>query len=390
MKLDKLYKQTTTGATQTWEIEVEGNKFRTISGQLEGKKITNKWTICKGKNVGRANETTAEEQALKEAEAKHQKKRESGYTLDLNKVGKKKFYEPMLAQDFKNKNRQSEVMADLQLVDKGTVGSVFSQPKLDGIRCIAMREGLFTRTGKEITAVTHISEALEPFFKLYPNATLDGELYNHAYKDDFNKIIHLVRKQNLTDEHLSESAEMIQYHIYDAPVIGNGKWAMTEKDLYSDRTSKLDASFVNLGLEKEDCLVIVPTVEIHGREQLDRCYEDYIEAGYEGQMVRLDGPYENKRSPKLLKRKEFVDEEYKILGYEEGEGNRAGTVKHFKFKNKDGKEFNSNVKGSFSYLTKLLEIADTLIGKDATIKYFNLTPDGVPRFPYVIAIRDYE
>ena len=390
MKLPTLYKKTTIGKTQTWEIEVSGNKFRTISGQVDGKKITNNWTVCQGKNVGKKNATTGEEQALKEAEAKHKKKLEAGYHLNLKNISKKRFYEPMLAQDFKNKNRQSEVMADLQQVDGGTVGTVFSQPKLDGIRCIAMREGLFTRTGKEITAVPHISEALEPFFKLYPNATLDGELYNHAYKDDFNKIIHLVRKQNLTDEHLSESAEMIQYHIYDAPVIGNGKWAMTEKDLYSDRTSKLDASFVNLGLEKEDCLVIVPTVEIHGREQLDRCYEDYIEAGYEGQMVRLDGPYENKRSPKLLKRKEFVDEEYKILGYEEGEGNRAGTVKHFKFKNKDGKEFNSNVKGSFSYLTKLLEIADTLIGKDATIKYFNLTPDGVPRFPYVIAIRDYE
>ena len=390
MKLPTLYKKTTIGKTQTWEIEVSGNKFRTISGQADGKKITNNWTVCQGKNVGKKNATTGEEQALKEAEAKHKKKLEAGYHLNLKNISKKRFYEPMLAQDFKNKNRQSEVMADLQQVDGGTVGTVFSQPKLDGIRCIAMREGLFTRTGKEITAVPHISEALEPFFKLYPNATLDGELYNHAYKDDFNKIIHLVRKQNLTDEHLAESAEMIQYHIYDAPVIGNGKWAMTEKDLYSDRTSKLDASFVNLGLEKEDCLVIVPTVEIHGREQLDRCYEDYIEAGYEGQMVRLDGPYENKRSPKLLKRKEFVDEEYKILGYEEGEGNRAGTIKHFKFKNKDGKEFNSNVKGSFSYLTKLLEIADTLIGKDATIKYFNLTPDGVPRFPYVIAIRDYE
>ncbi len=390
MKLPTLYKKTTIGKTQTWEIEVSGNKFRTISGQADGKKITNNWTVCQGKNVGKKNATTGEEQALKEAEAKHKKKLEAGYHLNLKNISKKRFYEPMLAQDFKNKNRQSEVMADLQQVDGGTVGTVFSQPKLDGIRCIAMREGLFTRTGKEITAVPHISEALESFFKLYPNATLDGELYNHAYKDDFNKIIHLVRKQNLTDEHLSESAEMIQYHIYDAPVIGNGKWAMTEKDLYSDRTSKLDASFANLGLEKEDCLVVVPTVEIHGREQLDRCYEDYIEAGYEGQMVRLDAPYENKRSPKLLKRKEFVDEEYKILGYEEGEGNRAGTVKHFKFKNKDGKEFNSNVKGSFSYLTKLLEIADTLIGKDATIKYFNLTPDGVPRFPYVIAIRDYE
>ena len=123
---------------------------------------------------------------------------------------------------------------------------------------------------------------------------------------------------------------------------------------------------------------------------LDELYGEYVEKGYEGQMIRLDGPYENKRSPKLLKRKEFVDEEYTILGYEEGKGNRAGTIKHFKFKNKDGRDFNSNVKGTFEYMAELLEKADELIGKEATVKYFNLTPDGVPRFPYVIAIRDYE
>ena len=393
MKLPTLYKKTTIGKTQIWEIEVVGNKFRSISGQADGKVHINLWTICEGKNVGKKNATTGEEQALKEAEAKHKKKLEGGYHLNLKNISKKRFYEPMLAQDFKNKNRQKEVTKNL--ADQLDGEAIFSQPKLDGIRCIAMREGLFTRTGKEITAVPHIHEALEPFFKKYPNAVLDGELYNHAYKDDFNKIIHLVRKQNLTDEHLADSREMIQYHIYDAPVIGKDNpfrkgGCYTEKDYFSDRTSILDAQFPNLGLDKEDCLVIVETTHVHGREQLDRCYEDYIEAGYEGQMVRLDGPYENKRSPRLLKRKEFVDEEYKILGYEEGEGNRAGTIKHFKFKNKDGREFNSNVKGSFSYLTKLLEIADTLIGKDATIKYFNLTPDGVPRFPYVIAIRDYE
>jgi len=395
MKLPTLYKRTTTGATQSWEIEIEENKFRTISGQLDGKKITNNWTTCEGKNVGKKNETSGAEQALKEAEAKHQKKRDKGYRVDVDNIDKKKFYEPMLAQDFKNKNRQSEVIADLQQVDGGTVGTVFSQPKLDGIRCIAMREGLFTRTGKEITAVPHIHEALKPLFEKYPNATLDGELYNHAYKDDFNKIIHLVRKQNLTEEHLAESAEMIQYWIYDAPVIGKDNpfrkgGCYTEKDLFSDRTSVLDAQFPNLGLDEEDCLVIVPTVEIHGREQLDRCYEDYVEAGYEGQMIRLDGPYENKRSPRLLKRKEFVDEEYEILGYEEGKGNRAGTVKHLEFENKNGKKFNSNVKGTFEYMAELLEQGDDLVGKMATVKYFNLTPDGVPRFPYVIAIRDYE
>ena len=263
-----------------------------------------------------------------------------------------------------------------------------------------MREGLFTRTGKEIVAVPHIHEALEPFFEKYPNAVLDGELYNHDYKNDFNKIIHLVRKQNLTEEHLEESL-VVEYHIYDAPVIGKDNpfrkgGAYTEKDSFSDRTSVLDAQFANLKLNKGQCdywqspLVIVETTEIHGREQLDRCYEDYVEAGYEGQMIRLDGPYENKRSSRLLKRKEFMDKEYKILGYEEGEGNRAGTVKHFKFENEYGRPFSSNVKGSFEYLTELLEKADDLIGKEATIKFFNLTPDGVPRFPYVIAIRDYE
>ena len=393
MKLPTLYKKTTTGKTQTWEIEISGNKFRTISGQQDGKKITNNWTVCHPKNVDKANATTAEEQALKEAEAKHEKKLKAGYHSNVKNISKKRFYEPMLAQDFKNKNRNKEVMFS---IDESGVGApVFSQPKLDGIRCIAMREGLFTRTGKEITAVPHIHEELEPFFEKYPNAVLDGELYNHAYKDDFNKIIHLVRKQNLTDEHLEESKKMIQYHIYDAPVIGNGRWAMSEKDSFSDRTSTLDSFFHylkydNLNTKYEDSIVIVETIEIHGREQLDRCYEDYIEAGYEGQMVRLDGPYENKRSPRLLKRKEFIDEEYTILGYEEGEGNRTGTIKHFKFKNKEGREFSSNVKGTFEYLTKLLKTADTLIGKEATIKYFNLTPVGVPRFPYVIAIRDYE
>ena len=110
----------------------------------------------------------------------------------------------MLAQDFKYKNRRNEVLTEIGSEKDNTVGfgaPVFSQPKLDGIRCIAMREGLFTRTGKPIVAVPHIHEELEPFFEKYPNAVLDGELYNHAYKDDFNKIIHLVRKQNLTEEH---------------------------------------------------------------------------------------------------------------------------------------------------------------------------------------------
>ena len=145
MKLDTLYKKTTVGKTQTWTIEVSENKFRTISGQSDGKKITNKWTICEGKNLGKKNETTPAQQALKEAEAKHKKKLEAGYHLNLKNISRKRFYEPMLAQDFKNKNRQKEVMTEIGSEADNTTGfgaAVFSQPKLDGIRCIAMREGL--------------------------------------------------------------------------------------------------------------------------------------------------------------------------------------------------------------------------------------------------------
>jgi len=387
-QLPTLYKRTTLGKIQEWTIQVVGDKYRTISGQQDGKKITNNWTTCYPKNVGRANATTGEEQAVNEAVAKHQKKVKEGYCHSLTNIDKKKFYVPMLAKEFKDKNRQKDVETELD--DSGDGRAVFSQPKLDGIRCIAIREGLFTRTGKPIVAVPHIHEALEPFFKKYPNAVLDGELYNHDYKDDFNQIIHLVRKVKVTEESLAESAAKIQYHIYDAPVIGNGKWAMTEKDLFSDRTSVLDAQYVNLGLDKEDCLVIVETEEVQDRDHLDELYQSYTGLGYEGQMVRLDGSYENKRSATLLKRKDFIDTEYTIIGYEEGSGNREGTVKHLKFKADNGREFNSNVKGTFEYLTELLASGESLIGKEATVKYFNLTPDGVPRFPYVIAIRDYE
>ena len=381
MILPTLYKRTATGATQTWEIEVQDNKYRTTSGQIDGIKTTNKWTSCKGKNAGKANATTDAEQAFKEAEAKHQKKLERDYNLSIDEIDEKQFYDPMLAQDFKNKNRNKDVYDSLQSETK-----VFSQPKLDGIRCIATKDGLFTRNGKEITAVPHIAKELQKLFVEYPDAVLDGELYNHAYKDDFNKIVHLVRKQNLTKEHLVESEKMIQYHIYDVPQIGT----LDEQSLYSDRIGMLKTQGVPKKLRWSSAIAIVDTTLVKDEKHLDELYSDYTLAGYEGQMVRIDGPYENKRSAKLLKRKDFVDEEYTILGYDEGNGNRTGTIRNFLFKNKNGKEFTSNIKGTFEYLTELLHKAEGLIGKKATVKYFNLTPDGVPRFPIVIAIRDYE
>jgi DNA ligase-1 len=107
-------------------------------------------------------------------------------------------------------------------------------------------------------------------------------------------------------------------------------------------------------------------------------------------MIRLDKEYENKRSKSLLKHKSFIDEEYTILDVVEGEGNKTGMVGSFIFENKDGKRFNSSPKFNWEVCKQMWNERDTLIGKQATVKYFNLTPDNIPRFPYVTAIRDYE
>ena len=81
----------------------------------------------------------------------------------------------------------------------------YIQPKLDGVRCVFTKDGAYSRTGKEFKNVDHIKKDLKVVFNRYPNLILDGELYNHGLKDDFEKIISLVRKTKPTQEHKEEA-----------------------------------------------------------------------------------------------------------------------------------------------------------------------------------------
>jgi DNA ligase-1 len=377
--MQTLVKRRSDGGIQEWSIEVVDNAFRVTSGMRFGKQKVNEWTYCTGKNKGRSNETTDEEQAQVQAKAKWDKKLGADYALDIDTVDDLGFIKPMLAKKWEDYEDKVEF-------------PVYAQPKLDGIRCIATKDGLKTRTGKDIVSVPHIFESLQQFFEEHPDVILDGELYCDKFDNDFNAICHHVRRTNVTEESL-EGAKVIEYHVYD--MVNN---TMS----FFERTEFIKYNFssgVNpLGITKHvpkfsvyyEYIVPVETWFVSGKEMLDELYGKWQEQGYEGQMVRLDAPYENKRSKTLLKRKEFQDGEYTILGWKEGVGNRAGTIGHFKFETEDGIEFSSNVKGNFEYLADLLKQADDMTGKLATIKYFSLTPDGVPRFPYVIGIRDYE
>jgi len=360
MKLETIYKLTKTGATQEWTIEVSDNKYRTHSGQCGGQITTNAWTVVYGKNIGRANATTDNEQAMAEAVAKRTKKLESGYFEDVNNINEQQYFEPMLAakwEDYKDKIQYP----------------IYSQPKLDGVRCIVAKNGMFSRNGKPIVSAPHIFDSLKPLFESNPNLILDGELYADKFANDFNKIVSLVKRTKPTAEDLMDSEKQIEYHVYDVPSVD---------ETFTGRWRELD----ELALDFPNCVKKVETHIITEEFYITDWYENYIERGYEGQMLRLDSKYENKRSKSLLKHKTFVDEEYTILDICEGEGNRTGTAGYMVFQTAEGKPFKSNVKGTWEETAEMLKNKNELIGKQATIKYFNLTPDGIPRFPFVINI----
>jgi len=360
MKLGTIYKSTKGGKVQEWTIEVVGNKYRTISGQTDGKMVTNEWTVCYGKNNGKANATTDTQQALKEAESKRKLKLEKDYHETINGIKTKRHFEPMLASKWEDRKDKIEY-------------PIFSQPKLDGIRCIVTKDGMFSRNGKPIISAPHIRKSLDKLFKHKPDTILDGELYADKFANDFNTIVSLVKKTKPTADDLKQSEKNIEYHIYDVPSVN---------ETFEGRWCELD----ELALDFPKCVKMVETHHAKNENDVVGWYEDYVERGYEGQMLRTDDVYENKRSKFLMKHKSFIDEEFTIIDIVEGEGNRTNTAGYFVFETGDGKSFKSNVKGTWEETAEMLKNRKKLIGKSATVKYFNLTPDGIPRFPYVINI----
>mgnify|MGYP001562786407 CR=1 FL=1 len=361
--MNKLYKRDTTGKVRVWTTEVEGDMHRTITGVIDGKMVVSKWSQSKPKNVGRSNETTGCAQAFAESNAKHKKQLERGYFSNIADIDNVTIFKPMLANDYAKLKKPVEF-------------PVISQPKLDGIRCIARVDGLWTRTGKPITSVPHIWEYLEDnFFREFPDLVLDGELYNHELKDDFNTITSIVRKVKHTAEDIEKSKALVQYHVYDCYDPFVTEWGLSNRRKFLYRKSGLR--------DGPECVQLVANHLCESEEDLDDTYFGYVSVGYEGQMVRIEGSeYQNKRSKFLLKRKEFITEEFDVVAVEEGQGNWSGCVKRFNLVNEHYVHFNAGVRGT------QVQLADLLNNKKcpdwATLRYFELTPDGIPRFPVVI------
>jgi DNA ligase-1 len=377
-----LYKRTSTGKIQMWEISVRDFPAQTVNGtnmparasiftlygQVDGKKQTAEESISVGKNIGKANETTPFQQAEAEARSQWEQKIKKGYVpnLDDAKAGNIDTnvitggVNPMLAHKYDEQGHKIKYPA-------------YVQPKLDGHRCIAIiQDGkctLWSRTRKPITGVPHIARALE---RLYGKATvvLDGELYNHDYREKFEQLTSFIRQQTPKPGH-----EVVQYWIYDTVVDGD----------FASRTKQLEglASITST----TDPIVVVDTQVVDSEAEMTNLFGVYINFGFEGLMVRNSaGKYVGKRSYDLQKVKLFTDAEFEVVAVEEGRGKMAG---HAMFVVKTGdKTFRVKMMGKLDDLKTMYDNREQYLGKMLTVKYQKLSAEGIPIFPVAVRFRE--
>jgi len=259
---------------------------------------------------------------------------------------------------------------------------VFIQPKLDGVRCLIQHNAghivAYSRTGKVWKNINHILYELIPFFKKYPNVVLDGELYNHDFRDDFESIISMVRKTKPTDEDRRISALNVQFHCYDI---------VNRRMKFSTRNEWIRSNLpLGFGIKH------LPTHWVDSDTEAKVRHKYNLSKGYEGSIVRLDVPYQCKRSHSLRKFKDFSDAEANIVGYEEGKGKRAGTLGKFLMQDDDGNQFGCPPGKGHNYkdLARMLENIHEYMGQRATFTFFERTKAGSYRHPLFKCIRNYE
>jgi len=375
MKFSTLYGKATSGKIKQWTVSVlklaDGTCYiETEHGYVDGKKQIDQRLVDSGKNIGKANETTPYEQACSEARSAYNKKVDEGYcesVLDISKDSDGLFL-PMLAHSY---DKHYKKISFPCLV----------QPKLDGCRMIAKKEGgnvlMWTRKGKPIDLLDKIQSQLSEI--LAEGQAVDGEIYVHGWT--FQRIISAVKKKR-------EDTDLLEYHIYDAP---HEKLTFKERMPQISKSARVFPEYCKGWENHGSNIVFVETLESLTKEMFDTQELLFTTEGYEGMMARNEGSlYKYKhRSFDLQKVKRFLDDEFEIIGGKDGLGRESGLV-IFKCKTKGGLEFDVRPRGSQDSRREAFDNLEKYIGKNLTVRYQELTDDGVPRFPVGIAVRDYE
>ncbi len=359
-----LYHRGSNGAIYSWSVWTEGSNILTEYGQVNGKKQTSK-KKAEAKNVGRSNATTPEEQAVEEARSMWNYKVERKYKESKEQAEKEPILLPMLAKDFAKHKKK-------------VTYPCLIQPKLDGLRCLAMWNQdqteikLRSRAGKEFY-IPHIQQCLQK--ALGPNEILDGELYIPG--ESFQTITSLVKR-------FQDDTYRLEYHVYDYA-------DLEDPELNNDQRNEIVGEVVFDRIKKKKGkhpIEMVKTEFAAREEEVYHYHNKFVSEGYEGAIVRSPGePYKFAyRSDGLLKLKDFQDEEYRIVDYTNGKG-KFENCAIWVCETENGDTFQVTPKGTFEQREQMYEEAEDYLNCWLKVRFQEKTDDGIPRFPVGIGVR---
>lgn len=371
--LPTLFKADSSGSIRQWTITTEGNTIVIEHGQIGGKIQTTKDVVKAGKNLGKINATTPEQQAEAEALSKWEKQKSKvGYVEDLTRAA---------AQESDLKGEECMLAHTYGTLENGVFVPdqnhkikfpAYVQPKFDGHRCRTKPDKtLWSRGHKPILQMPHVVDALKLFWSQEDSLKNDGELYNHELKEDFEKLTSILKQQKKPHE----DHQLIEYHIYDVDIPGRN---FQERNLIISEFYK-----------DHPILKVVETRLVNNHEEVLVAYEDFISRGYEGLIVRnIEGEYEGKRSYNLQKLKGFQDREFKIIGIKEGKGKLMGHAATFTCLTDENKEFEVKLEGATSYLKECFDNHSLWQGKLMTVRYIGWTKKKLPKTATGLRLRE--
>ena len=343
MKLPRLFKSTKTGAIQICDISVSGAVVSTTFGQLDGKLQTSTDT-CSPKNTGRSNSTTAEQQAILEAQSKFAKKVKSGYSQELTST-------PTVQLPQKVKTYQD----NKHLVSY----PCYATPKYNGLNGTYWllpdkTLKLTSRGGDELPPIPHLEPTILKMMEHFKTTCINGELYISG--ESLQNITSAVKKP----KELSKSLVFIPFEL---PLVSAP---------YKDKVALL--------------IKYIPIVYITREEMLEEFFTVTVEAGYEGIVIyNTDSIYQfNQRSSTVLKYKPVADAEYKILSYTTDRNGHPV----FTCETHDGKQFKVKPKGTDEERKQIITNFDSQYKNNYyKIEYEMLSDAGIPLKPVGISLR---
>lgn len=399
-----------------WVTEKDGKPgIEYTDGLLEGKIKNPTFKASIEKNVGKANYLSATAQATEMLKQEVSKKEKENYFSTPRKAYALKEFRPMLCP---SGMKWKDYTAGGSKAKKVSFPALAS-PKLDGARAnMGATTNTFylfeeqdvmevypirTREGRDWHNFAHLKEdkAFQAFFADYPTVLLDGEMYNHKYKEDFEALMSVFRKEKPTSDQRALSARVSRYYVYD--IYDKARPELTAFERQQFLLEVYEKYFKG---QTENFYPLFSKV-VHSYEEFDSFHEKCMDEGYEGTILRIiDEPYGvESRSGELLKRKDEFDCEFTITDVFEGEGSKAGVAAGvwISLTSSSGMNSDDQVKLDTTKeptqkaglalgwddvkAKELLENKEHYIGKMGTITYFGITAYGKLRFPKFKALR---